>query len=197
MVLHRWGTASHIISTTKLDWCNKKAADETGDGTLDKKAIEFVSALQRDNTMQQTKAGPGSEVINPGRPLDRRGTVHQIAANMKEAREKGTVNFDLEREFRDKFKKLSPDTFENSENPTLRRLSMKPEALRAFAHRRTSYFDGERRRSTIQRRLSSINKVKMCFHSPLFFSAPADRFFAANGNGSDRVLSLGRPSKQA
>lgn len=166
MVLHRWGTASHIISTTKLDWCNKKTADETGDGTLDKKAIEFVSALQRDNTMQQTDAG-GSQLINPARPqpLDRRGTVHQIAANMKEAREKGAANFDLEREFRDKFKKLSPDTFENSENPTLRRLSTKPEALRAFAHRRDSYFDGERRRSTIQRRLSSINKVKMCFQS--------------------------------
>ena len=24
MLLHRWGTISHIISDTKLDWCNKK-----------------------------------------------------------------------------------------------------------------------------------------------------------------------------
>ena len=31
----------------------KKAEDETGDGTLDKEAIEFVSALQRDNTTLQ------------------------------------------------------------------------------------------------------------------------------------------------
>ena len=60
MFVHRWMTLSHIISTTKLDWCNKKAADETGDGTLDKEAIEFVSALQRDNTtLQPTSISPG------------------------------------------------------------------------------------------------------------------------------------------
>ena len=60
MFVHRWMTLSHIISTTKLDWCNKKAVDETGDGTLDKEAIEFVSALQRDNTtLQPTSISPG------------------------------------------------------------------------------------------------------------------------------------------
>ena len=53
---------------------------------------------------------------------------------------------------------LDPETFANSENPTLRRLSMKPEAMKAFTHRRDSYFDGARRRSTL-RRLSSANKV--------------------------------------
>ena len=58
MFVHRWMTLSHIISTTKLDWCNKKAVDETGDGTLDKEAIEFVSALQRDNTTLQPTGLP-------------------------------------------------------------------------------------------------------------------------------------------
>ena len=61
MFVHRWMTLSHIISTTKLDWCNKKAVDETGDGTLDKEAIEFVSALQRDNTnLQPTSISPAT-----------------------------------------------------------------------------------------------------------------------------------------
>ena len=72
MFVHRWMTLSHIISTTKLDWCNKKAVDETGDGTLDKEAIEFVSALQRDNTTLQptglaanlnTKSAPFQQLL--------------------------------------------------------------------------------------------------------------------------------------
>ena len=57
MLFHRWATFSHIISTTKLDWCNKKAVDETGDGALDKEAIEFVSAIQRDNTTTDHRPG--------------------------------------------------------------------------------------------------------------------------------------------
>ena len=98
MILHRWGTISHIISTTKLDWCNKKTVDETGDGALDKSAIEFVSALQT------------SEAVQPSQPtqakLNRRNTVHQIAANIKENREKG-ANLDLEKEFKQKYEKMS------------------------------------------------------------------------------------------
>ena len=50
MLLHRWGTISHIIATTELSWCSKNEVDETGDGTLEKQAIELVHALQRDNT---------------------------------------------------------------------------------------------------------------------------------------------------
>merc|ERR1711956_73158 len=79
-----------------------------------------------------------------------------IAANLKENQAKG-ANLDLEREFRKNLKGTNPETFARSENPTLRRLSMKPEAMKAFTHRRDSYFDGARRRSTL-RRLSSVNK---------------------------------------
>ena len=64
-----------------------------------------------------------------------------------------------------------PESFARSENPTLRRLSMKPEAMKAFTHRRDSYFDGARRRSTL-RRLSSVNKVKLAFLWALSLGLP-------------------------
>jgi hypothetical protein len=75
--LCRWGTISHIISTTKLPWCEKQPQDETGDGTVDKEAIAFVHALQRDDTIN-TK-----DTDNDHPKLDRRGTIHNIAANLK------------------------------------------------------------------------------------------------------------------
>ena len=68
-----------------------------------------------------------------------------------------------------------PETFARSENPTLRRLSMKPEAMKAFTHRRDSYFDGARRRSTL-RRLSSVNKVKLAFLWALSLGLKVSKF---------------------
>ena len=90
-----------------------KAVDETGDGTLDKNAIEFVNALQRDDAVHQA-GGPGSKPDGGKYPsqrasdnkMDRRNTVHHIAANLKEARAKGP-NLNLEREFRENLKKIS------------------------------------------------------------------------------------------
>ena len=46
---------------------------------------------------------------------------------------------------------------EQSANPNLRRLSAHPKTFQALMHRQNSYFEGERRRSTIRRMSSQFS----------------------------------------
>ena len=104
MLLHRWATISHIIATTELPLCNKDQADETGDGTLEKQAIQLVHALQRDNASKSDNHLVSTDVTKT--TINRRGTVHQISANIKDANKQAQY-YDHEREFRNKFRAIS------------------------------------------------------------------------------------------
>merc|ERR1719273_1879357 len=84
-------------------------------------------------------------------------TVHNIASNLKETKGGQGATLDLEKSFRNRFKSLKPDTLEQSANPNLRRLSAHPKTFQALMHRQNSYFEGERRRSTIRRMSSQFS----------------------------------------
>ncbi len=105
MVFHRWGTISHIISTTKLPWCEKSPQDQTGDGTWDKEAIAFTKAVQSSNVTKKKNGGNGEDGGEVSR-LDRRGTIHQISANHRQTRGGQGENVNLERDFRQRFKSI-------------------------------------------------------------------------------------------
>ena len=106
MLLHRWATISHIIATTELPLCNKDQADETGDGTLEKQAIQLVHALQRDNASKSDNHLVSTDPTVTKTTINRRGTVHQISANIKDANKQAQY-YDHEREFRNKFRAIS------------------------------------------------------------------------------------------
>ena len=106
MLLHRWATISHIIATTELTLCNKDQADETGDGTLEKQAIQLVHALQRDNASKSDNHLVSTDPKVTATTINRRGTVHQISANIKDANKQAQY-YDHEREFRNKFRAIS------------------------------------------------------------------------------------------
>ena len=46
MLIHRWGTLSQIISTTKFSICERKPKDMTEEGEIDKSAVGLAHVLQ-------------------------------------------------------------------------------------------------------------------------------------------------------
>ena len=49
MLIHRWGTLSQIISTTKFSICERKPKDMTEEGDIDKSAVGLAHVLQVGN----------------------------------------------------------------------------------------------------------------------------------------------------
>ena len=45
----------HTIATTKLDWCEKKAEDATGDGEVDRIALTITRELQTGEQKEEDK----------------------------------------------------------------------------------------------------------------------------------------------
>lgn len=136
---------------------------------LDKTAIALARTLQTDQPSKDNEGGAKTQLEK------RRMTVHNIASNLKETKGGQGATLDLEKSFRNRFKSLSkylrnswnihkiywifsePDTLEQSANPNLRRLSAHPKTFQALMHRQNSYFEGERRRSTIRRMSSQFS----------------------------------------
>ena len=54
MLIHRWGTLSQIISTTKFSICERKPKDMTEEGDIDKSAVGLAHVLQVGNITDST-----------------------------------------------------------------------------------------------------------------------------------------------
>jgi len=175
MLVHRWGTISHIISTTKFDWLSKEEEGRTGDGVVDKTAIVIAKTLQMEGTTKNEEKGP----VGDGRRM----TIHNIAANLKKTKGGEGAILNLEKEFRNKFKEITSESLQKSADPNLRRLSMNPKALQALTHRRSSYFEGQRRRSTI-RRMSSLAYTNESFEKDSVISEGTDSVFSGRNNSN-------------
>ena len=91
--LLRWGTFSHIISTTTLKNNANKSEDAVDSHTLD-----ICNALQMGEST--------SHLESDNRFGDRRGTVHNIAANLRNNGGQG-ANLDLEKEFKTRLRLMS------------------------------------------------------------------------------------------
>ncbi|KAJ6636552.1 Chitin synthase chs-2 [Pseudolycoriella hygida] len=143
MLFHRFGTLSHILASTELNFCcNKKAEELSQDALIDKHAVEIVKNLQRLQGLDgdyDNDSGSGPDRIA------RRRTVHNLEKASKPRRQIGTLDV----AFKKRFLKLTADE-NNPSTPILtRRMTMRRETIRALEVRKNSVM-AERRKSNMQ-----------------------------------------------
>lgn len=141
MLFHRFGTLSHILSSTSLNF-NKKPEELSQDALIDKHAVEIVKNLQRLQGIDgdyDNDSGSGPDRIA------RRRTVHNLEKARQPRRQIGTLDV----AFKKRFLKLTADA-NNPSTPILtRRLTMRRETIRALEVRKNSVM-AERRKSQMQ-----------------------------------------------
>ncbi|XP_030374775.1 chitin synthase chs-2 isoform X2 [Scaptodrosophila lebanonensis] len=143
MLFHRFGTLSHILASTELNFCKKKSEDLTQDQLIDKHAVEIVKNLQRLQGIDgdyDNDSGSGPDRIA------RRKTIQNLEKARQPRRQIGTLDV----AFKKRFLKLTADAENNPATPILtRRLTMRAETIRALEVRKNSVM-AERRKSTMQ-----------------------------------------------
>ncbi|XP_055923356.1 chitin synthase chs-2 isoform X2 [Eupeodes corollae] len=143
MLFHRFGTISHILASTELNWCKKKSEDLSQDALIDKHAVEIVKNLQRlqgiDGGDYDNDSGSGPDRIA------RRRTIQNLEKARQPRRQIGTLDV----AFKKRFLKLTADE-NNPATPILtRRMTMRRETIRALEVRKNSVM-AERRKSAMQ-----------------------------------------------
>ncbi|XP_059060464.1 chitin synthase chs-2 isoform X2 [Achroia grisella] len=142
MLFHRFGTLSHILSSTELNWfCTKKAEDLSQDALLDKNAIAIVKDLQKLNGLDDdydndSSSGPHN--------VGRRKTIHNLEKARQKKRNIGTLDVAFKKRFFNMNANDGPGT------PVLnRKMTLRRETLKALETRRNSVM-AERRKSQMQ-----------------------------------------------
>ncbi|ETN60018.1 chitin synthase [Anopheles darlingi] len=143
MLFHRFGTLSHILASTELNWaCNKKPEELSQDALIDKHAVEIVKNLQRLQGIDgdyDNDSGSGPDRIA------RRRTIQNLEKARQPRRQIGTLDV----AFKKRFLKLTADE-NNTATPILtRRMTMRRETIRALEVRKNSVM-AERRKSQMQ-----------------------------------------------
>nr|AGB51153.1 chitin synthase 1 variant B [Bactrocera dorsalis] len=142
MLFHRFGTISHILASTELNFCKKKSEDTSQDALIDKHAVEIVKNLQRLQGIDgdyDNDSGSGPDRIA------RRRTIQNLEKARQPRRQIGTLDV----AFKKRFLKLTADE-NNPATPILtRRLTMRAETIRALEVRKNSVM-AERRKSAMQ-----------------------------------------------
>ncbi|KAL0849268.1 hypothetical protein ABMA28_013597 [Loxostege sticticalis] len=142
MLFHRFGTLSHILASTELNWfCNKKSEDLSQDALLDKNAIAIVKDLQKLNGLDDDYDNDsGSGPHNVGR----RKTIHNLEKARQKKRNIGTLDVAFKKRFFNMNANDGPGT------PVLnRKMTLRRETLKALETRRNSVM-AERRKSQMQ-----------------------------------------------
>ncbi|XP_063358384.1 chitin synthase chs-2 isoform X2 [Cydia amplana] len=142
MLFHRFGTLSHILASTELNWfCTKKAEDLSQDALLDKNAIAIVKDLQKLNGLDDDYDNDsGSGPHNVGR----RKTIHNLEKARQKKRNIGTLDVAFKKRFFNMNANDGPGT------PVLnRKMTLRRETLKALETRRNSVM-AERRKSQMQ-----------------------------------------------
>lgn len=143
MLFHRFGTLSHILSSTELTFCwNKKVEDLSQDALLDKHAVDIVRNLQR------LRGIDGDYDNDSGSSADRVGhrkTIHNLEKHRQKKRTIGTLDVAFKKRFFNmKEGGAAPGT------PVLgRKLTMRQETIKALETRRNSVM-AERKKSHMQ-----------------------------------------------
>ncbi|MPC46765.1 hypothetical protein E2C01_040491 [Portunus trituberculatus] len=163
MLFHRFGTISHILASTELTCCNKKAEDTTEDAFIQKNAVDIVRQLQK---LKGIDGDYDSDSVQDGQ-LGRRKTIHNLERQRNKKQAIGTLDV----AFKKRFFSISAEAAENgmeTETPVLgnmRRLSMRRETMKALAERRETVVQ-ERRMSKMQ--TMGAKKVTMLFYWYMF-----------------------------
>ncbi|XP_045459045.1 chitin synthase chs-2 isoform X1 [Melitaea cinxia] len=142
MLFHRFGTLSHILASTELNWfCTKKSEDLSQDALLDKNAIAIVKDLQKLNGLDdEYDNDSGSGPQNVGR----RKTIHNLEKARQKKRNIGTLDVAFKKRFFNMNANDGPGT------PVLnRKMTLRRETLKALETRRNSVM-AERRKSQMQ-----------------------------------------------
>uniref|UniRef100_A0A1B6CU26 chitin synthase n=1 Tax=Clastoptera arizonana TaxID=38151 RepID=A0A1B6CU26_9HEMI len=145
MLFHRFGTISHILASTELNWCcNKKVEELSQDKLLDKQAVDIVRHLQK------LKGINGDYDNDSGSSADRVGrrrTIYNIEKQRHKTRTIGTLDV----AFRKRFLQMKMEDGEDAAGtPVLgRKLTMRREVREALEVRRRS-LQAERRKSQMQ-----------------------------------------------
>ncbi|XP_049868777.1 chitin synthase chs-2 isoform X2 [Pectinophora gossypiella] len=142
MLFHRFGTLSHILASTELNWfCTKKSEDLSQDALLDKNAIAIVKDLQKLNGLDDDYDNDsGSGPHNVGR----RKTIHNLEKAKQRKRNIGTLDVAFKKRFFNMNANDGPGT------PVLnRKMTLRRETLKALETRRNSVM-AERRKSQMQ-----------------------------------------------
>ncbi|XP_068620828.1 chitin synthase chs-2 isoform X2 [Battus philenor] len=142
MLFHRFGTISHILASTELNWfCTKKSEDLSQDALLDKNAIAIVKDLQKLNGLDdEYDNDSGSGPQNVGR----RKTIHNLEKARQKKRNIGTLDVAFKKRF------FNMNANEGPGTPVLnRKMTLRRETLKALETRRNSVM-AERRKSQMQ-----------------------------------------------
>jgi len=142
MLFHRFGTLSHILASTELNWyCSKKTEDLSENALLDKNAIAIVKDLQKLNGLDddyENDSGSGPDRVG------RRRTVHNLEKARQKKRNIGTLDVAFKKRFFNMNANDGPGT------PVLnRKISMRRETIKALETRRNSIM-AEKRKSQMQ-----------------------------------------------
>ncbi|RVE50442.1 hypothetical protein evm_004867 [Chilo suppressalis] len=142
MLFHRFGTLSHILASTELNWFfTKKSEDLSQDALLDKNAIAIVKDLQKLNGLDDDYDNDsGSGPHNVGR----RKTIHNLEKARQKKRNIGTLDVAFKKRF------FNMNANEGPGTPVLnRKMTLRRETLKALETRRNSVM-AERRKSQMQ-----------------------------------------------
>ncbi|XP_065572052.1 chitin synthase chs-2-like isoform X2 [Artemia franciscana] len=147
MFIHRISTFAHMVSSVELSFCTRKVEDISEDAFIEKKGVEIVRNL---GALRDIDGDDDSdaESLAP----ERRRTIHNLQVGGKFAKKKQIVS--VEDAFRKRFMSISAS--HNSNDPVLRRLSMRRDTLRALEMRRDTLVSNEIRRMS-QVRMSMSN----------------------------------------
>ncbi|RZF40375.1 hypothetical protein LSTR_LSTR008805 [Laodelphax striatellus] len=145
MLFHRFGTISHILASTELNWCfSKKVEDMSQDKLLDKQAVDIVRHLQR---LKGINGDYDNDSGSSGDRVGRRRTIYNLEKQRHKTRTIGTLDV----AFRKRFLQMKmEDGEEAAGTPVLgRKLTMRREVREALEVRRRS-LQAERRKSQMQ-----------------------------------------------
>ncbi|CAH0725885.1 unnamed protein product, partial [Brenthis ino] len=143
MLFHRFGTLSHILASTELNWfgCTKKSEDLSQDALLDKNAIAIVKDLQKLNGLDDdydNDSGSGPQNVG------RRKTIHNLEKARQKKRNIGTLDVAFKKRF------FNMNATDGPGTPVLnRKMTLRRETLKALETRRNSVM-AERRKSQMQ-----------------------------------------------
>ncbi|KAK7086233.1 chitin synthase I [Halocaridina rubra] len=173
MLFHRFGTISHILASTELTCCTKKAEDVTEDAFIQRNAVDIVKQLQKLKGIDEDYE---SESANEG--LGARKTIHNLARHAQKKQAIGTLDV----AFKKRFFSISAEAAENgnaTETPILdnmRRLSMRRETIKALAERRETVAQ-ERKQS----RMQTLGAKKPRTRTSIASEADNQRVFTPSG----------------
>ncbi|KAK7080071.1 chitin synthase I [Halocaridina rubra] len=143
MLIHRFGTISHILASTDITFCTKKAEDVSEDKYIEKHAVNIVKELQRLKDINENDA-----IENSNERLGRRMTIHNLAKSSQKKQEIGSLDVAFKKRFFSISAESADMEGDNSILGNMRRLSMRRGTVKALAERRESVVH-ERRQSRI------------------------------------------------